>query len=54
MKKMSSGRLNQKLKRETTNATDAAKRRISAIAGNVMYIEFRKCRWISPCVQACR
>jgi DNA-binding transcriptional regulator YdaS (Cro superfamily) len=54
MKKISSGTLNQKEKRETTNATDAANSSTSAIAGSVMIIELRKCRGISPCVQALR
>ena len=54
MKKISSGTLNQKLNRETTNATDAAKRRIRTIAGSVMIIEFTKCLGIAPCVQAFR
>ena len=42
MKKISSGTLNQKLYRETTNATDEARSRIRAIAGSVMIIEFQK------------
>ena len=42
MKKISSGTLNQKLKRETTNATADEKSRIRTIAGSVMIIEFTK------------
>ena len=52
MKKISIGTLNQKLKRETTNATLDAKSRISTIAGMVTIIEFQKCIGICPCVQA--
>ena len=48
MKKMSSGTLNQKLKRETTYATMEAKKRISTIAGSVMISEFQKCSGMSP------
>ena len=54
MKKISSGTLNQKLKRETTKATDEAKSRISTIAGSVMIIEFQKWSGMSPCVHALR
>ena len=42
MKKISSGTLNQKLKRETTNATDEENSRIRTIAGTVMISEFQK------------
>ena len=42
MKKISSGTLNQKLKRETTNAIADEKSRIRKIAGIATMIEFQK------------
>ena len=42
MKKMSSGTLNQKLYRETTNASADEKSRITKIAGTATMIEFQK------------
>ncbi len=50
MKKISSGTLNQKLNRETTNATAEENSRMITIAGIVTIIEFQKCSGMSPCV----
>ena len=54
MKKIRSGTLNQKLNRETTNATAEEKNRISTIAGSVTIIEFQKCSGMSPWSHALR
>ena len=53
MKKISSGTLNQKLNRETTNATAEENNRITTIAGIVMIIEFQKCSGMSPWSMRC-
>src|SRR4051794_10340281 len=54
MKKIRSGTLNQNEKRETTNAIEEAKSRMTKIAGTAISIEFQKCSGIWPCDQACR
>jgi hypothetical protein len=54
MKKISSGTLNQKLKRETTKPIDAANSRIRKIAGIAIRSEFQKWSGICPCVHALR
>ena len=47
-------RLNRKLKRATTKATQEARNSVIRTAGTVMYSELRKWRVNSPCSQAFR